>query len=116
MSRASHVVERLRSTPRPVEYFHMQSIKIPEVAHCKLLALAEYSRTSKSGLASELLIAALDDALEALPLERPDVQFAADWEDGQAPGTVRDYVRWRADQLYRGFLREHEEAGALPDD
>jgi hypothetical protein len=93
----------------------MQSIKIPEEAHCKLLALAEYSRTSKSGLASELLIAALDDALEALPLEPSDVR-AWDSEDGRAPETVRDYVRWRARQLYHGFLREHDEAGLPPDE
>ena len=46
---------------------HVQTVKISATAHAKLRALADFAGRSKTPLAAELLMAAIDDAIEALP-------------------------------------------------
>jgi plasmid stabilization system protein ParE len=48
---------------------HVQTIKITDIAHAKLRALADYANRNKTPLAADLLMAAIDDAIEALPNE-----------------------------------------------
>jgi plasmid stabilization system protein ParE len=47
--------------------FHIQTVKITEQAHAKLRGLADITKRSKTPLAADLLMAAIDDAIEALP-------------------------------------------------
>ncbi len=56
---------------------HIQTVKITEAAHAKLRALADMTARSKTPLAADLLMAAIDDAIEALPNEALD-EAAAD--------------------------------------
>lgn len=49
------------------EFEHVQTVKITESAHAKLRALADFANRSKTPLAGDLLMAAIDDAIEALP-------------------------------------------------
>ena len=52
---------------------HIQTVKISATAHAKLRALSDLaSGRSKTALAAELLMAAIDDAIEALPNELLD--------------------------------------------
>jgi hypothetical protein len=52
---------------------HVQTVKISGTAHAKLRALAHMVGRSKTSLASELLTAALNDAVETLPNDPLDV-------------------------------------------
>jgi hypothetical protein len=49
------------------EFEHIQTVKITETAHARLRALADLANRSKTPLAGDLLMAAIDDAIEALP-------------------------------------------------
>ena len=118
MSRVSELVESVDRVP-PAEAIHQQTVKIPQWAHQKLRALAEYANRSKSSLAADLLVAAIEDALDAVPLEPSTVV------GNMAPMTQREYVRWRADQFLEQFTKEYEawpwdrgrtEAGGSEDD
>jgi hypothetical protein len=51
---------------------HIQTVKISEYAHADLRALAQLSERSKTALASDLLMAAIKDAFEALPNDALD--------------------------------------------
>jgi L-alanine-DL-glutamate epimerase-like enolase superfamily enzyme len=52
---------------------HVQTVKITATAHAKLRALADLvASRSKTPLAADLLMAAIDDAIEALPDEMLD--------------------------------------------
>jgi hypothetical protein len=51
---------------------HIQTVKITEAAHAKLRALGDVTSRSKTPLAADLLMAAIDDAIEALPNEPLD--------------------------------------------
>lgn len=46
---------------------HVQTVKISATAHAKLRALADLAGRSKTPLAANLLMAAIEDAIEALP-------------------------------------------------
>lgn len=54
------------------ERSHVQTVKITEQAHARLRALADFADRSKTPLAGDLLMAAIDDAIEALPNEPLD--------------------------------------------
>ncbi len=115
MSRVAELIERVERIP-PAEAMHQQTVKITQWAHMKLRALAEYSKQSKSSLAAELLVAAIEDALDAVPLDPTTVV------GNMAPMTQREYVRWRADQFLEQYLKNYQEwpdtdeAAYSPDD
>jgi hypothetical protein len=46
---------------------HIQTVKITQAAHAKLRALSDLTKRSKTPLAADLLMAAIDDAIESLP-------------------------------------------------
>jgi len=92
----------------PIQDFtHQQTIKIPEKAHQKLVVLAEFTKQTKSELASALLVAAIDDALDSLPED--DIE-------GFDGTTLRDLARDRADERYHEFVAQQGRTGVSGDD
>ena len=93
---------------------HIQTVKISATAHAKLRALADFAGRSKTPLAGDLLMAAIDDAIEALPNEPLDEATAdklrgvtqkvglAEFSSGDTtyvlqPNTMREIALERAD-------------------
>jgi hypothetical protein len=64
---------------------HVQTVKITRTAHAKLRALADMSNQSKTALAADLLMAAIDDAVAALPNEPLDEGVADKLRGVSAP-------------------------------
>jgi hypothetical protein len=85
-----------------------QTIKITEESHAKLQALATLTKQTKSELASSLLQAAINDALEAMPESNMPVQEGDDiiLADGV---TWRGVAKYIAEDIYEKFLRTKEE-------
>jgi hypothetical protein len=54
---------------KPGDYLpeHVQTVKISATAHARLRALADLAGRSKTPIAADLLTAAIDDAIQALP-------------------------------------------------
>jgi hypothetical protein len=86
---------------------HVQTIKISESSHAKLRALADFANRNKTPLGADLLMAAIDDAIEALPND-PLEEAVSDklrgitgkWGvDPSEPYGMRDIVLERA-ELY----------------
>lgn len=115
--RVIEYIEHVLTSPAG-DYMHLQSVNIPERTHQQLRALSEITGHTKSALAAGLLVAALEDALEALPSEPMPGVFMPDreldllaQERGEVaemkPASLRDIVRKRADELYRELLDQH---------
>ncbi len=91
------LVSRLMQQEPITDYIHQQTVKIPEKSHQKLIALARVTSQTKSELASALLEAAIDDAIEAVP-------------EDDLPGynlTLRQAVKNEAEENYLAFLAQH---------
>jgi hypothetical protein len=114
MSYVEEVVKR-RLSAGPSDFMFQQSVRIPERTHQRLRAMAEWMGVPKTTLLAELVIAAIDQALEALPDERwefmdhviPNPDFEA-LTGHPVPETVRQYVRYRADELYEQAVLERK--------
>jgi hypothetical protein len=84
---------------------HSMTVKLPEDAYAKLRALVDLVGRPKTPLASEILVAAIDDFVEALPNEPLDEAtsdklrgvIAKMGADPLAPYGMRDIVRERAE-------------------
>jgi hypothetical protein len=63
---------------KPGDYLpeHVQTVKISATAHARLRALADLAGRSKTPLAADLLTAAIDDAIQALPNDPLDEAIA----------------------------------------
>lgn len=85
------------------ELEHIQTVRIPQSVHHQLRALSEVTGHSKSALAGELLTAAIQDAIEALP-DEPFLDGGATHPETGEPLSFRDMVRRRGEVLYREFL------------
>jgi hypothetical protein len=108
---------------------HVQTVKISATAHAKLRALADFAGRSKTPLAADLLMAAIDDAIEALPNEPLDEATAdklrgvtqrwglSELEDGDTtyvfhPNTMREIALERADN-YLSFDEQQRDKEAV---
>ena len=111
MSRVAKLVERLRKSPTTADLFHMQSVRISEESHQKLIALSRVMGSTKSALAGELLEAAIDDAIGALPNEPADYARVNDYIHTGEEKKVgpREYVELVAEQEYAHILHREME-------
>jgi hypothetical protein len=104
MMKLRGLVGRLLETPPP-DYEHVQTVKIGERQHQMLRALAEFTGRSKTALAGELLAAAIEDALDSLPVEVIGGGAITSVTTGE-PATIQAFVRARAGALYDQLLLE----------
>jgi predicted DNA-binding protein len=77
------------------EYIHVQTVKISQEHHHRLMALTSLSDRTKTALGADLLEAAIDDAIEALPDD------------------VRQRVKHEASESYRRFLWQQKPVPAI---
>jgi hypothetical protein len=103
---------------------HIQTVKITESSHAKLRALADLANRTKTALLADLVMAAIDDAIDALPNE-PLEEAAADKLRGITakagidlfgPRGVRDCVIDRAEFYLSIDERWGKEDAAVPAD
>jgi plasmid stabilization system protein ParE len=108
MIKVRGLANKLVETPA-ADYEHIQTVKIGQRQHQMLRALAEYTGRSKTSLAADLLMAAVEDAIDSLP-DEPVQGLVSDAE----PVTVQAVVRGRGVELYELFLVEKHEDDDLP--
>jgi hypothetical protein len=99
-NRVNGLVQRLLDAPLP-EYQHVQTVKIGQQSHMLLRELARVTGRTKTELAAELLQAAIEDAVQALPNEK-----------GTGSATefgLRDEVEAFAQVSYQQYLQERHE-------
>ncbi len=107
-TRVNNLLRRLREEPAP-DAIHTQTVKITERSHQKLRAMSELYGRHKTGLANELLMAAIDDAIEMLRSE-PTPMSIERVAGVQEPVSLGEYIEHRAEELYREYLDEREAA------
>lgn len=87
MNRVTNLLAELSSEARPPKTI-TQTVRIPQLSYHKLRALAPLFGRSFGNIASRLLTAAIDDAIDALPNDE-----RLNWGgDSERALTVREYV------------------------
>jgi hypothetical protein len=98
------MVDQILGKEDEQQLLHVQTVKISLEAHAKLRALADLTSRSKTPIAADLLMAAIDDAIEELPNDPLD-EATSDKLRGitykwgielNAPRGLRDIVLERA--------------------
>ena len=114
MANVPKLVARLWRGPEVKhDWTHTQTVKISQEAHHKLLVLAQVMGRSKSALAGDLLEAAIQDAVEALPTEPANYYEIKFDTGGSHTMNPREYVEWKAQDLYEDFLEEETPGGQM---
>ncbi len=102
MTRVTELVGELRKGPRYTTKIN-QTVPLPPESYYKLRALGEFMERPYSNLAGKLLVAAIDDAIEALPDDERQI-----WSEVlPLELTARGYVLERArEKLWEALAEE----------
>jgi hypothetical protein len=95
------------------ECIHQQTVKINERHHHMLKELVGLSDTNKTTLASQLLEAAIEDAVEALP---DDKSAGSGRLVAGVSVSLREQVKRQAEAAYRDFLEHRGFENNAPDE